>query len=124
MWRRIILISLLVISIFAPPLVIESALFSRVVTVVAVCLILWLSEIVPPFVPTLILWALAPLLLFSLDNKFNLANVLSWAADPVLALFLGGFAVGVATEKYGLDKRLAQISLKASGKSFPKFLFF
>lgn len=124
MRRWTILIFLLAVSIIAPTLFIESALFSRVVTIAAICLILWLSELVPPFVPSLLLWTLTPLLLVSLDNKFGLVNVLSWAADPVLMLFLGGFAIGVATERYGFDKRLAQLSLKASGKSFSKFLFF
>ena len=123
MRRWAILIFLLMVSIIAPALFIESALFSRVVTVAAICLILWLSELVPPFVPSLILWTLTPLLLVSLDNRFHLGTVLSWAADPVLLLFLGGFAIGVATERYGFDKKLAQLSLKASGKSFPKFLF-
>src|SRR5687768_5191962 len=120
MWRWAILILLVAVSIIAPPLFIESALFSRVITVTAICLVLWLSEMVPPFVPTLLLWTLTPLLLVSLDKKFNLVNVLTWAVDPVLVLFLGGFAIGVATEKYGLDKRLARLSLRASGKSFPK----
>lgn len=95
----------------------------RLTTIIAgTCLVLWLSESVPPFVPTFLLWTLTPLLLGSFDNKFNLPNVLTWAMDPVLALFFGGFVLGVATEKFGFDKRLANIALRRAGKSFAKFL--
>ena len=95
----------------------------RITTIIAgTCLVLWLSEIVPPFVPTFLLWTLAPLMLGSLDKKFGLPNVLSWAIDPVLALFFGGFVLGVATERYGFDKRLANLALRSAGKSYAKFL--
>lgn len=122
MLRWIFIIFALALVVFIPALAFESALYSRVVTVGGICLVLWLSETVPPFVPTLLLWTLVPLLLAPINAKFNFTNVLTWAIDPVLALFLGGFAIGVATEKYGLDKRLARMSLDASGASFPKFL--
>ena len=122
--RWLIVIFALAVSVAAPTLWIDSPIYSRAVLIAAVCLVLWLSEIVSPFVPTLLLLALTPLLLSPLDDKFNLSNALSWAIDPVLALFLGGFAIGVATEKYGFDKSLARASLKGAGKSFPKFLLF
>ncbi len=86
------------------------------------CLALWLSEVVPPFVPTFLLFTLTPLLLGSLDKKFDLPHVLKWASDPVLALFFGGFVLGVAAERYGFDKRLASIAFRWAGESFPKFL--
>jgi sodium-dependent dicarboxylate transporter 2/3/5 len=94
---------------------VENPLHARALVVVGVCLTLWLSEAVPPFVPTLVLWLLAPLLLQPLSEDFRLAKVLGWSAEPVLALFLGGFALGVAARRHGLDARIAKAALKLSG---------
>jgi len=119
---RIAIVAVLLIVI--PQLFIESAIYSRIVSIAAVCLLLWISEIVPPFVPTLLLWTLVPLLLGSIDGRFSLSHVLSWAVDPVMALFFGGFVLGVATERNGLGQRLTQFALESSGNSFKKFLLF
>jgi len=119
---RIAIVAVLLIVI--PQLFIESAIYSRLVSIAAVCLLLWISEIVPPFVPTLLLWTLVPLLLGSIDGRFSLSHVLSWAVDPVMALFFGGFVLGVATERNGLGQRLTQFALESSGNSFKKFLLF
>jgi sodium-dependent dicarboxylate transporter 2/3/5 len=93
----------------AEPLIARSAL------VAGVCLVLWLSEVVPPYVPTLVLWALVPLLLEPFGQEFRLARVLGWSADPVLALFLGGFTLSVAAGRYGIDTRLAHLAVSLSG---------
>ena len=119
---RIAIVAVLLIVI--PQLFIESAIYSRIVSIAAVCLLLWISEIVPPFVPTLLLWTLVPLLLGSIDGRFSVSHVLSWAVDPVMALFFGGFVLGVATERNGLGQRLTQFALESSGNSFKKFLLF
>ena len=100
----------------------DSAVLRLTTIIAGTCLVLWLSEIAPPFVPTFLLWTLTPLMIGSLDKKFGLPNVLTWAIDPVLALFFGGFVLGVATERFGFDKRLANIALRSAGKSFAKFL--
>lgn len=121
-WMRIGIVAVLLIVI--PQLFIESSLYARVVSIAGLCLLLWISEIVPPFVPTLLLWTLVPLLLAPIDPRFALGNVLSWAVDPVMALFFGGFVLGVATERNGLDRRLTQFALRSSGRSFKKFLLF
>ncbi len=93
---------------------IEDPLLARTLIVAVACLTLWLSEAVPPYVPTLVLWALVPLLLQPFGDAFRLASVLGWAADPVLALFLGGFTLSVAASRYGIDARIARIALKLS----------
>lgn len=121
-WIRIGIVAVLLIV--APQLFIESVIYARVVSIAGVCLLLWISEIVPPFVPTLLLWTLVPLLLAPIDSRFALSNVLSWAVDPVMALFFGGFVLGAATERNGLDQRLTQFALRSSGGSFKKFLLF
>lgn len=113
-----------VLIIVVPQLLIQSEIYARIASIAGVCLILWISEIVPPFVPTLLLWTLVPVFLAPLDAKFAITNVLSWAVDPVMALFFGGFVLGVATESNGLDKRLTQFALRSSGSSFRKFLLF
>ena len=121
--RRWLLVILAILGISLAAIFVFDSAVLRLTTIIAgTCLVLWLCEIVPPFVPTFLLWTLTPLLLGSFDNKFNLPNVLTWAIDPVLALFFGGFVLGVATQRYGFDKRLANIALRSAGKSFAKFL--
>ncbi len=88
--------------VLGPQLLIESAVYARSVSLVGICLLLWISAIVPPFVPKLLLWTLVPLFLAPIDEKFAQPNVIAWAVDPVMALFFGGFALGVATEQSGL----------------------
>lgn len=102
--------------------VFDSAVLRLTTIITSLCLILWLSESVPPFAPTFLVLALIPLLLGPVDEKFSLPNVLNWAIDPVLALFFGGFVLGVAAEAYGFDKHLANAALRAAGGSFSRFL--
>lgn len=84
--------------------------------VVAVALTLWLTELVPVFVPTLALLAAAP---WALPGRPEAALrlVLGWAADPVLALFLGGLALSVAAQRHRLDVALAEALIRWSGGS-------
>jgi sodium-dependent dicarboxylate transporter 2/3/5 len=93
---------------------IEDPIIARTLIVAGACLTLWLSEAVPPYVPTFLLWALVPLLLQPFGDAFRLASVLGWAADPVLALFLGGFTLSVAASRYGIDAHIARIAVKLS----------
>ena len=80
----------------------------------AVCLTLWLTEVVPPYVPTFVLWALTPLLLHGFGDQFQLTRVLGWSANPVLVLFLGGFALSVAASRYGIDSLIARLAVRLS----------
>lgn len=105
-----------------PLLLIQSTVHARVASVAGVCLYLWISDAVPPFVPTLLLLTLIPLVLGPLDPKYSIGNVLTWAVDPVMALFLGGFALGVGTEAFGFDRKLARLAFRSAGKSFAIFL--
>ena len=121
-WLRLIIAAALIIVV--PQLLIGSEMYARIISIAGLCLFLWISETVPPFVPTLLLLTLVPLFLAPIDSKFALSNVLSWAVDPVMALFFGGFVLGAATERNGLDQRLTQFALRSSGKSFNSFLLF
>ncbi|MBC8089451.1 MAG: sodium:sulfate symporter, partial [Phycisphaerae bacterium] len=69
---------------------------SRAAIIATVCLVLWLTQWVPVWVPTLLLWVATPALLWHLDSRFAPTAVLEWSVDPVLALFLGGFALAAA----------------------------
>jgi sodium-dependent dicarboxylate transporter 2/3/5 len=89
---------------------------ARATLIAGICLVLWLSEIVPPFVPTLILWALTVVLIGPVSADFQLSEVMKWAANPVLLLFFGGFTFGVAASRYKLDIFLARLAVKFSGK--------
>lgn len=111
-----------ILLIVVPQFFIDSEVYARTVSIAGICLLLWISEIVPAFVPSLLLWTLVPTFLSPFDGKFTFTNTLSWAVDPVMALFFGGFVLGVATESSGLDRRLTQFALRSSGDSFEKFL--
>jgi sodium-dependent dicarboxylate transporter 2/3/5 len=89
-------------------------LHARVGALAAFCLTLWLSEVTAPFVPTLVLVVGAPLLLGPLDARVDLARVLSWAADPVLALFFGGFALAAAAQARGVDRVAVGLVMRAA----------
>jgi sodium-dependent dicarboxylate transporter 2/3/5 len=54
------------------------------------------------------------MLLEPFGEQFRLRRVLSWSADPVLALFLGGFTLGAAAQRYGIDAWIAQLAVGAS----------
>jgi sodium-dependent dicarboxylate transporter 2/3/5 len=49
-----------------------------------------------------------------LNPEFKLSAVLSWAANPVLVLFFGGFVIGVAMRRHGIDRQLAHWTLRLS----------
>lgn len=79
------------------------------------CLVLWLSEVVPLYATTLLLWVGMAGLLGPIDpQNFSLTRVLSAAANPVMALFFGGFALSVAGAKYGIDAYIASWMVRAS----------
>jgi len=93
---------------------IQDPVLRRATIITGVCLTLWLTEVVPPYVPTLVLWAGTPLLLFGFGERFQLTQVLGWSANPVLALFLGGFALSVAASRYGIDTFMARLAVSWS----------
>jgi solute carrier family 13 (sodium-dependent dicarboxylate transporter), member 2/3/5 len=115
---RVVSFAAVLLAAILPFFISGFSLTGRIASIVAVCILLWLLELVPPFVPTLLLWVLIPLFLSESDPKYSLPNTLQWAADPVLALFFGGFALAAATERHGLDKKLAAWAFARAGNSF------
>src|SRR5688572_16062095 len=97
-----------------PLLLVEDGQLARAAAVALACLALWLSEAVTPFVPTLLLVVLVPLVLGPSAAQFRLPSVLGWLAEPVLALFFGGFALGLAARRHGLDAIVASAVVRAA----------
>ena len=94
---------------------VDDPLRARGLAIAVVYLTFALSEVVAPFVPTLFLLLAVPLALGPLSARFNLGSVLGWAADPVIALFAGGLALGLAAERHGVDARLAALVVRSAG---------
>lgn len=86
---------------------------ARAVAIAAFCLVLWLGEGVPGFVPSFLLLAAVPL--FLPGPAYGLSSVVDWMADPVLVLFLGGFTLGVAAQRYGIDATITSLAVRWSG---------
>ena len=63
-------------------LVIPDPMAARAGAIASLCLVLWLTEVVPPFAPTLLLVAAVPLLLAPYGPEHRLGPVLGWLADP------------------------------------------
>ena len=86
------------------------------------CLALWLSELVPLWVPTILLWAGAPFVLNDAGPRFSPVAVAAWSVDPVLVLFLGGFALAAAARRCGADELVAQQTMRLAGGSAKRFV--
>lgn len=93
---------------------VEGPVASRAVLIGGACLVLWLTEVVPPFVPTLLLMGATPALMGPLAADYRLGAVLAWGVDPVLVLFLGGFTLEVAAMRHGLDAAVARHVVRLS----------
>lgn len=87
---------------------------ARAAAIAALCLTLWLTGWVRVWVPTLVLWCATPVLLGVLSPRFGLVPVLQWSVDPVLALFLAGFAFAAAARTCGVDDAIARFALRAA----------
>ncbi len=107
----------------------------RMIAIFVFAALMWLFEIVPNWVTSLIV-IVAMLLTVSdmgigaltvqemgLDGKpiykpgvMSAARVMSSMADPVVMLFLGGFVLAIIASKYGMDAAIAKFLLGLFGK--------
>ncbi|MGB8193995.1 MAG: DASS family sodium-coupled anion symporter [Chitinophagaceae bacterium] len=85
---------------------------TKVLAVAALMITWWIGEALP--MPAV---ALVPMLLFPLMNIATLRETTSKYADPVIFLFMGGFMIGLAIEKWNLHKRIALSIVKLTGTS-------
>lgn len=93
---------------------ISDPVISRATVIAGMYLVLALTEVVPPFVPTMLLLVATPLLLGPLGPHYRLQAVLSWPADPVLALFVGGLTLGLAAERHRIDAAISERIVRLS----------
>jgi sodium-dependent dicarboxylate transporter 2/3/5 len=70
----------------------------------------WLSAVVP-----LEATALLPLVVLPLAGTREFAAVAVHYADPIIFLFLGGFLIAAALERWGLHRRFAAAALRTAG---------
>ena len=78
----------------------------------------WVSEVVP-----LAITSLLPIVLFPLLGVMNGKEVSSTYFNHVIFLFIGGFLMALAIQKWGLHRRIALTILKIVGLSPARILF-
>lgn len=76
----------------------------RVIAVITLMLIWWVSEAVP--IPVT---ALLPIILFPPLGVIELKAVTSNYGNPIVFLFFGGFTIALAMQKWDLHKRISTL---------------
>lgn len=84
----------------------------KVVAVAALMIAWWVTEAIP--MPAV---ALLPLVLFPLLRIATVKEVAAGYGDSVIFLFMGGFLIGLAIEKWHLHKRIALSIVNITGTS-------
>ena len=85
---------------------------NKVLSVAMLMVVLWVSEALP-----MAAVALFPLVLFPVLGIAPIDATASSYANPVIFLFMGGFMLGLAIEKWGLHRRIALNIVKLTGTS-------
>jgi sodium-dependent dicarboxylate transporter 2/3/5 len=85
---------------------------SKAVAVGILMIIWWITEAMP--MPAV---ALVPLVLLPLLNISSIEEVAKSYSNPVVFLFMGGFMIGLAIEKWNLHKRIALQIVSRTGTS-------
>lgn len=85
---------------------------NKVLAVGALIIGLWISEAMP--MPVV---AVLPLVLFPLLNIASIETTASSFSNPIIYLFMGGFLIGLAIEKWNLHRRIALNIVRLTGTS-------
>ncbi|HUQ65886.1 MAG TPA: DASS family sodium-coupled anion symporter [Flavitalea sp.] len=83
-----------------------------VLAVAALMIIWWVTEAIP--MPVV---AMLPLILFPLMGIATIKETSASYGDNIIFLFLGGFMIGLAIEKWNLHTRIALFIIRATGTS-------
>lgn len=102
-WVFIVLGPLLFLFICSMPTPVDMSAEAHYVLASMVWLVVWwLSEAIP-----LAITSLLPLILFPLLGILPIKSVSDYYANPIIFLFVGGFIIALAMEKWNLHKRIA-----------------
>lgn len=85
---------------------------NKAVAVAVVMVTWWITEALP--MPAV---ALLPLILLPLFNISTMEETTKAYSNPVIFLFMGGFMIGLAIEKWNLHKRIALAIVQQTGTS-------
>lgn len=85
---------------------------TKVLAVAVLMITLWIGEALP--MPVV---AMLPIIFFPLMSICKIDEAAAPYANPVIFLFLGGFLIGLAVEKWNLHKRIALSIVKLTGTS-------
>ncbi|MDP2260271.1 MAG: SLC13 family permease [Caulobacter sp.] len=84
---------------------------ARIVAAVATLMaIWWITEAIP-----LAMTSLLPIVLFPLLTERSIGETTAPYANPVIFLFLGGFLIAIAMEKWNLHRRMALLTIARVG---------
>ncbi len=104
-------VALFLFMLLVNPFQVESKAV-KVLAVAALMITWWVTEALP--MPAV---ALLPLVLFPLMSIAPIKEVATSYGDSVLFLFMGGFMIGLAIEKWNLHKRIALSIVNITGTS-------
>lgn len=99
----------------------------RTIAIFAFAALMWIFEIVPNWVTSLMVIVISLLTISDKSISFCLSTgdasafvpmkeLMRSFADPVVMLFLGGFVLAIVAAKYGMDVTMARILLRPFGK--------
>lgn len=100
----------------------------RTIAIFAFAALMWIFEIVPNWVTSLIVIVVC---LLTISNKslafcmntgdasvfMPFKSILAAFSDPTVMLFMGGFVLAIVAQKYGMDVTMARILLKPFGRN-------
>ncbi|MCQ2177161.1 MAG: SLC13 family permease [Bacteroidales bacterium] len=99
----------------------------RTIAIFAFAALMWIFEIVPNWVTSLMVIVISLLTVSDKSVSFlmntgdasrfvPMKELMRSFADPVVMLFLGGFVLAIVASKYGMDVTMARLLLKPFGK--------
>ncbi len=94
----------------------------RTFAILVIAAVLWITEAIPLYVTSFVVVFLEVVLLKNvLDVNYKV--YIHPFFDPIIALFLGGFVLSRALNKYGIDERITRAILTKTGNSPVRILF-